>query len=68
MTNEAKKSIEISEFLSILGNEFIQYSGYGVYAFLTHRMIYDFYAQYATAEIPVEIFARKLAKNILNIS
>ena len=62
MTNEAKKSIEISEFLSILGNEFMQYTGYGVYAFLTHQTIYDFYSQYATAEVPVHTFARKVVK------
>ena len=62
MTNKAKKSIEISEFLSILGNEFMQYTGYGVYAFLTHQKIYDFYSQYATAEVPVQTYARKLVK------
>ena len=67
MNNEVKNTIEISEFLSILGNEFMQYSGYGVYAFLTHQTIYDFYDQYATAEIPVEIFARKLVKEHLGL-
>ena len=67
MTNEAKSTIEITEFLSILGNEFMHHTGRGVYAFFTHRTIYYFYAQYATAEIPVEIFARKLVKEHLGL-
>ena len=62
MSNKAKESIEISEFLSILGNEFMQSTGYGVYAFLTHQTIYDFYTQYATAETPVQSFAKRLVK------
>jgi len=62
MSNKAKESIEITEFLSILGNEFMHSSGYGVYAFLTHQTIYDFYTQYATTKIPAQIFAKKLVK------
>ena len=62
MTNKAVKSIEVSEFISILGNEFMLHTGYGVYAFLTHQTIYDFYAQYATATVPAQEFAKKLVK------
>ena len=67
MTNEVKSTIEISDFLSILGNEFMHHSGHGVYAFFTHRTIYSFYEQYATVEVSVEIFARKLVKEHLGL-
>lgn len=62
MFKETKKTITLSEFLSILGNEFMQCTGYGIYAFFSYQTIYELYEQYATAEIPVERFARKLAK------
>ncbi len=62
MVSEAKNAIEISEFLSVLSNEFMHHSGYGVYAYLTHQTIYDFYQQYALAKVPVQTFARKLVK------
>ena len=62
MTSEAKKAIEIAEFLSILSNEFMQRSGYGVYAFLTHQNIYEYYDQYALSKVPLQAFARKLVK------
>ena len=67
MNNEVKNTIEISEFLSILGNEFMHYTGHGVYAFFTHRTIYSFYEQYTTAEVSVETFARKLVKEHLGL-
>ena len=67
MNNEANRSIEISEFLSILGNEFMRYTGYGVYAFLTYEKIYDLYEQYATTEFPVEIYARIIVKEHLSL-
>ena len=62
MSNEEKKPIDLSEFLSILGNEFMLCTGYGIYAFFSYQTLYELYEQYATAEIPVERFARTLAK------
>ncbi len=62
MFNEEKKTIALSEFLSILGNEFLQGTGYGIYAFFSYQTLYELYEQYATAEIPVERFARRLVK------
>ena len=62
MFSEEKKTIALSEFLSILGNEFMQSTGYGIYAFFPYQTLYELYEQYATAEIPVESFARKLVK------
>lgn len=65
MSNEEKKPIDLSEFLSILGNEFMLCTGYGIYAFFSYQTLYKLYEQYATAEIPVERFARTLAKKHL---
>ena len=65
MSTDTKKSIEISGFLSVLGNEFMHHTGYGVYAFLNHQAIYDYYDQFATAKVPVQMFARKIVKDHL---
>ena len=62
MFNEEKKPIALAEFLSILGNEFVLCTGYGIYAFFSYQTLYELYEQYAATEIPVERFARKLAK------
>jgi hypothetical protein len=62
MFNEEKKTIALSEFLSVLGNEFMLSTGHGIYAFFSYQSLYKLYEQYATAEIPVESFAKKLAK------
>ncbi len=67
MISRTKKLIEISEFLSILGDEFMHYSGYGVFAFLTHQMVYDYYGEYVTAKVPVETFTRKLVREYLDL-
>jgi len=62
MTNKPIKSIRVPAFISILGNEFMLHTGYGVYAFLTHQSIYGLYAQYSTDEVSAHVFARKLVK------
>lgn len=65
MKTANKKIVNISEaeFTSVLGDEFVTATGYGVFAHLSYIDITELFFQYANDAVPVRQFARKIARN-----
>ena len=51
-----------SEFVSVLGAEYMLATGYGVYAHLTHIEINRLYVQFLEQSSPARDFARKTVR------
>ena len=53
-----------SEFVSVLGNEYMLTTGYGVYAHLTHRDINQLFDQFLKQSSPLKSFVKETVRKI----
>ena len=53
-----------SEFVSVLGHEYMLTTGYGVYAHLTHRDINQLFNQFLRQSSPLKSFIKKTVRKI----
>lgn len=62
--NQKQMDAVRSEFFAVLGDEYMQATGYGVYAHLTHIDINQIFDKFLRQSSPARSFAKKTVKKI----
>ena len=64
LKNRKKMDAIRSEFFSVLGDEYMQATGYGVYAHLTHIDLNQLFDQFLEQSSSARSFAKKMVRKI----
>ena len=66
MKSQDKQQLDAtrSEFISVLGHEYMLATGHGMYAHLTHIEINKLFEQFLAQSDPAKAFARRVVRKI----